>query len=166
MENTDTGEKTNITSIIIGNAGVWEASTVGNWAITAWAISSSGYNISETVTISVEHGDAVTVDIDVIANSAKAGDVYALTITGTDADGNTFLESVLWTQDNKAVPASTIEGSGGYYNWSATTAGEHTFKFRSPSGAEDTWTVTVVPCLLYTSPSPRDGLLSRMPSSA
>ena len=25
---------------------------------------------------------------------------------------------------------------------------------------------TVVPCLLYTSPSPRDGLLSRMPSSA
>ena len=25
---------------------------------------------------------------------------------------------------------------------------------------------TVCPCLLYTSPSPRDGLLSRMPSSA
>ena len=27
-------------------------------------------------------------------------------------------------------------------------------------------TLTVNPCLLYTSPSPRDGLLSRMPSSA
>ena len=26
--------------------------------------------------------------------------------------------------------------------------------------------LTAVPCLLYTSPSPRDGLLSRMPSSA
>ena len=26
--------------------------------------------------------------------------------------------------------------------------------------------VTGTPCLLYTSPSPRDGLLSRMPSSA
>ena len=25
---------------------------------------------------------------------------------------------------------------------------------------------SVYPCLLYTSPSPRDGLLSRMPSSA
>ena len=25
---------------------------------------------------------------------------------------------------------------------------------------------TCIPCLLYTSPSPRDGLLSRMPSSA
>ena len=27
-------------------------------------------------------------------------------------------------------------------------------------------TTTPQPCLLYTSPSPRDGLLSRMPSSA
>ena len=27
-------------------------------------------------------------------------------------------------------------------------------------------TITLNPCLLYTSPSPRDGLLSRMPSSA
>ena len=27
-------------------------------------------------------------------------------------------------------------------------------------------TVSYLPCLLYTSPSPRDGLLSRMPSSA
>ena len=26
--------------------------------------------------------------------------------------------------------------------------------------------IRVIPCLLYTSPSPRDGLLSRMPSSA
>ena len=26
--------------------------------------------------------------------------------------------------------------------------------------------VSILPCLLYTSPSPRDGLLSRMPSSA
>ena len=28
------------------------------------------------------------------------------------------------------------------------------------------WTVEMEICLLYTSPSPRDGLLSRMPSSA
>ena len=28
------------------------------------------------------------------------------------------------------------------------------------------WTLYNIPCLLYTSPSPRDGLLSRMPSSA
>ena len=28
------------------------------------------------------------------------------------------------------------------------------------------WSLFLSPCLLYTSPSPRDGLLSRMPSSA
>ena len=30
----------------------------------------------------------------------------------------------------------------------------------------DDWEEKYKPCLLYTSPSPRDGLLSRMPSSA
>ena len=32
--------------------------------------------------------------------------------------------------------------------------------------AEMGWTATTIPCLLYTSPSPRDATLSRMPSSA
>ena len=31
---------------------------------------------------------------------------------------------------------------------------------------DDGWSMLLYPCLLYTSPSPRDGLLSRMPSSA
>ena len=35
---------------------------------------------------------------------------------------------------------------------------------KGPSDAEVTTKATI--CLLYTSPSPRDGLLSRMPSSA
>ena len=143
LANLDSGTKRNITSTIVENVGVWEASAVGNYSITAWAISNAGYNISETVTITVDYGSAVTVDIDVIADTAKAGDVYTLTITGTDADGNTFLESVLWTKDNKPVPASEIEGSAGVYNWSATKAGVHTYKFRSPSGAQNEWTVTV-----------------------
>ena len=141
----DQNVATDITDTIVANGGVWEASTVGNWTITAWAISESGYNISETVTISVGNGEAVTVDIDVIANTAKAGQTYTLTITGTDSDGNTFLESVLWTKDNAAVPPTTIEGTGGVYNWSASTAGQHTYKFRSPSGAENFWTVDVSP---------------------
>mgnify|MGYP001177181361 FL=1 len=143
LKDLTTRNVTNITDIIVGNGGVWEASTVGDWEITAWAISESGWNISETVSVTVQHGDAVSVAIDVIANTAKAGDQYDLTITGTDSDGNTFLESVLWTQNNKAVPTSTIAGSSGEYTWNATTAGNHTFKFRSPGGAESEWTVTV-----------------------
>ena len=38
----DDGELTepeNITSIIVGNGGVWEATTVGEWSISAWNIS-------------------------------------------------------------------------------------------------------------------------------
>ena len=39
--------------------------------------------------------------------------------------------------------------------------------FRRVAGQVDvTWQELVKSCLLYTSPSPRDGLLSRMPSSA
>ena len=35
-----------------------------------------------------------------------------------------------------------------------------------PVGADPQGLMHARPCLLYTSPSPRDGLLSRMPSSA
>ena len=46
--------------------------------------------------------------------------------------------------------------------------------FIAPSPAYEAWTIAAsiaqltknIICLLYTSPSPRDGLLSRMPSSA
>ena len=34
------------------------------------------------------------------------------------------------------------------------------------TAAASCWEIKVLRCLLYTSPSPRDGLLSRMPSSA
>ena len=43
--------------------------------------------------------------------------------------------------------------------WSAAPGGHVMVR----GGAVAAW---YVPCLLYTSPSPRDGLLSRMPSSA
>ena len=39
------------------------------------------------------------------------------------------------------------------------------FQIRLMDVSEVFW-VILIPCLLYTSPSPRDGLLSRMPSSA
>ena len=38
------------------------------------------------------------------------------------------------------------------------------FGFNNPILIDET--ETIIACLLYTSPSPRDGLLSRMPSSA
>ena len=47
------------------------------------------------------------------------------------------------------------------YHWIKTT-GDLDQRLDISSGS----TVGVFTCLLYTSPSPRDGLLSRMPSSA
>ena len=41
-----------------------------------------------------------------------------------------------------------------------------TVRTNLPNLEEGTYKLGFVPCLLYTSPSPRDGLLSRMPSSA
>ena len=37
---------------------------------------------------------------------------------------------------------------------------------KGPSGCGKTTLLTLIGCLLYTSPSPRDGSISRMPSSA
>ena len=137
---------TNITQLILDNDGVWEAGTVGDYVITAWAISNGGYNITASVNINVTKGVAVSVDIDVLANTAKAGDVYPITITGTDSDGNTFPQTVLWFKDGKPVPKTTIDGASGEYNWSATKAGQHNFTFRAPGAvnpAQGEWTVTV-----------------------
>ena len=53
--------------------------------------------------------------------------------------------------DTFTIPSgATINNQGTATNFGATGAAS--------------WTTQ--PCLLYTSPSPRDGLLSRMPSSA
>ena len=52
----------------------------------------------------------------------------------------------------------------GFANYWRTTQLEYTWLRSLMKRHKDFWQVT--DCLLYTSPSPRDGLLSRMPSSA
>ena len=55
----------------------------------------------------------------------------------------------------------------GYYAYYDATMMEHIFDNRIfQLFVQNTYTVMDNNCLLYTSPSPRDGLLSRMPSSA
>ena len=55
----------------------------------------------------------------------------------------------------------------GYYAYFDPTKMEHLFDNRIfQLFVQNTYTVMDNNCLLYTSPSPRDGLLSRMPSSA
>ena len=56
---------------------------------------------------------------------------------------------------------SVLDTSGNTYNGSNTT-----FSLGTQVGSPAQLLVSHDGCLLYTSPSPRDGLLSRMPSSA
>ena len=45
-------------------------------------------------------------------------------------------------------------------------AAGNTAKTEAATFIPEIWSDEIIACLLYTSPSPRDGLLSRMPSSA
>ena len=61
------------------------------------------------------------------------------------------------------------EEKGFYWEHDSRMPGQQRASFKSrtgsdPSPADEAWLSRI--CLLYTSPSPRDGLLSRMPSSA
>ena len=60
------------------------------------------------------------------------------------------------SSEGRDINAYTLSGATG------TTTVNQNYKF---VGSND-GTVGISGCLLYTSPSPRDGLLSRMPSSA
>ena len=68
-------------------------------------------------------------------------------------DGSASSVSVIKIEPNRIVQTKTIDTDG--YNAVQVTFGK---KINKKGEAKV--------CLLYTSPSPRDGLLSRMPSSA
>ena len=75
-------------------------------------------------------------------------------------------EAACGTSGGKQVPAEVVTppGNTGPYNSGDLAGAVQVFFFVLAIGAFIT--VTIKTCLLYTSPSPRDGLLSRMPSSA
>ena len=72
------------------------------------------------------------------------------------------------SMDRGFIAAVEIEDDGGWYLGDTIIEGEADVKLSTTAEFEDaqTFTQTAMSCLLYTSPSPRDGLLSRMPSSA
>ena len=52
----------------------WEATMVGEWRIEAYQVSGTGFNVSDSITITVVHGEAVTVSADVSLSTPTAGD--------------------------------------------------------------------------------------------
>ena len=110
---------------------------------------------------------SVADDINGVARSDSTPDMGALEFTST-ATPISGIVSVGTSGDystihalRQALAANGVNGPL-TVNIASGTYNEH-ISFGEINGASATNTIT---CLLYTSPSPRDGLLSRMPSSA
>ena len=82
-----------------------------------------------------------------VVGTGAMGSVYAALLA--DA-GNEVWAIDLWQDHVDAINRMGLRLEG--------ASGDRTVKMDATSDSSD--------CLLYTSPSPRDGLLSRMPSSA
>ncbi len=141
ITNLDTNEVLNITDELVQNNMRWEASKTGNWSITASAVCNSYVNciIDDTVTITVVHGTAVVVEAELDTSLQTAGEDIFITITGTDADGNSFAQDVDWFEGEFALENITSGTVQGTYSYLATSAGPHTLRFEagSASGSVD-----------------------------
>ena len=120
-------------------------------------------------------GTTNTLDINQIgASNLWKGDITADTYTGffQFTGGSNVMNVVTDTTntygaDNSNVNINVTGSSNTMTLNQATTAAAGTLDLDwIIQGSNNTVTSTINICLLYTSPSPRDGLLSRMPSSA
>src|SRR5665647_497454 len=85
-----------------------------------------------------------------VGNELLVNETNSITITSytdTNGDGKADLKKVLYKDDKYVASDANMEHQRSGLDWNL-----------------DNW--MYMTCLLYTSPSPRDGLLSRMPSSA
>lgn len=125
----DAATTLDITSQLLADNMRWKASNVGNFTVAGFAISNAGYNISDSVSVTVLHGVAVSIVSVVDTFAQDAGKEISIQITGTDTDGNTFPQTVEWTENNSAVSDITPGTSEGQYSYFARTAGTHLLMF-------------------------------------
>ena len=93
-----------------------------------------------------------TADTSALSSPIAAGDQITYTITARNL-GLLGLTNV--SVDDSIIPAANISLLSGDANANSILDANEIWEWQG-----------VYTCLLYTSPSPRDGLLSRMPSSA
>ena len=100
-----------------------------------------------------------------------SGNTWTYTLDNTNADvqaldvGETLTDQFAFTATDGSTQTVTITINGA--EDASVVAGDITGSVTEDGTLADSGTLTISDtCLLYTSPSPRDGLLSRMPSSA
>ena len=112
----------------------------------------------------------ITVDIEgtyVLRLTASDGelsgfDEMTLTLLPEELE-NTAPEVDAGADQSLQLPATSVQVLAQISDDGEPSPSMLTYEWTQVSGPD---TAVILPCLLYTSPSPRDGLLSRMPSSA
>jgi hypothetical protein len=133
--NEATDETVDITSSLVLDNMRWQATSVGNYTIAGYAISIAGYNISDSVSVTILHGVAISVESTVDTFAQDAGKEISIQITGTDSDGNTFPQTVEWTENSSSVDDISAGTSEGSYAYFARTAGVHSLVFSTPQAS-------------------------------
>ena len=123
------GDMVDITTQLVADNMRWQASAVGNYTITGFAISNAGYNISDSISVTILHGVAVSIASEVDTFAQDAGKEISIQIIGTDADGNTFPQTVEWSENGTSVDDITAGTENGAYAYFARIAGTHTLDF-------------------------------------
>ena len=144
LTNLDSGEFEIITDSLLSSNMRWDASHVGNWSISASAVNDAGYNVSDSVTMIVHHGEAILLTAELDTAEQTAGGEIAILVTGEDADGNTFPQLVEWTENAVRVENISAGQDEGTYVYTATLAGPHTLDF-STGDAEGFANISVDP---------------------
>ena len=130
LTDESTGEEYDITDDI-QNQGRWQAQWVGNFTIKAFNHSDSGYEVSDYVSITIHHGQAVSLLATVDANTATAGYEITISVTGTDSDGNTFPQNVEWQENNGVAHDINSTTDDGIYTYQARIEGPHILTYSS-----------------------------------
>ena len=94
---------------------------------------------------------------------------YHILLAYDSENGTNSLKARLYVNGTEVTDFATDERSsigGDEVHGIMDNGATNTIGFRDHSGTSKNFLDGYLCCLLYTSPSPRDGLLSRMPSSA
>ena len=130
---------------------------------------SPGDIVFNAQTISESADELRVADDSIIVNYDKSGSTATLQLSHTTANASISWNGSVLTTSAPISGSLSVTDAGG--DGSLAYSGS-TITYTGPSAAEvrahfsGSTGITYNSCLLYTSPSPRDGLLSRMPSSA
>jgi len=128
-DTTQCSWSTNDSAFTFTTPGLFEGTTVGTWNVTA-TNATAGVN-STPVLVTVLHGAPVSLAITPAAPTITADESVFFTVTGTDADGNTWNDTALctWTTNDATFTFTTpglFDGTTGgiwYVNATNATAG-------------------------------------------